>query len=112
VDDTAPIRSDVQLHPEAPVAALAGLLHLSGSRAALAFLVELGVAMMVASTMVPSAATTAVLQQAGDRIEDRLVSPVALLPGSITAFVKESASNPLRLTLHFNDKLEIRVRLF
>src|SRR5258708_22905109 len=52
MDDTALIRSDVQLHSEVPVAALASLLHL-GSRLALAFLVELGAAMMVASTMVP-----------------------------------------------------------
>jgi hypothetical protein len=50
--DTALVRSDVQLHPEVPVAALASLF-ISGSRVAPAFLVELGAAMMVASTMVP-----------------------------------------------------------
>jgi hypothetical protein len=58
--DTSLIRSDVQLHPETPVAAPAGLPHL-GSWLALVFLVELGAATMVASTMVPSAATAAVL---------------------------------------------------
>jgi hypothetical protein len=44
--------SDVQLHPEVQVRPLR-VCFISGSRAALAFLVELGAAMMGASTMVP-----------------------------------------------------------
>ena len=50
--DTALVCSDVQLHPEVPVAPLR-VCFISGSRIALAFLVELGAAIMVASTMVP-----------------------------------------------------------
>src|SRR6516164_2389244 len=52
MDDAALIRPDVQLHSEIPVATFAGLLHLGvASRGRV--LVELGAAMMVASTMVP-----------------------------------------------------------
>ncbi|PWT82435.1 MAG: hypothetical protein C5B58_08260 [Acidobacteria bacterium] len=60
VDDAALV-GDVQLHPELPVAALFGLLHL-GSPVALAFLFELGAAMMVASTMARSAAAARALR--------------------------------------------------
>jgi hypothetical protein len=52
IDDTAFYPLDVQLHSEVPVAALAGLFHL-GVATGPAFLVELGGAMMIASTMVP-----------------------------------------------------------
>src|SRR5712671_2587717 len=52
MDDTAFIRADVQLHPEVPVATLAGLLHL-GVAARTRVLGRTRRPMMVASTMVP-----------------------------------------------------------
>jgi len=50
--DTALVHANVPLHLEVPVLALTGLF-ISGSPVALAFLVELGAAMMVAYTTVP-----------------------------------------------------------
>ena len=46
------IYPDMRLHPEIPLLALAGLVHLGVARF-VAFLVELGALMMVASTIVP-----------------------------------------------------------
>src|ERR1700682_3131908 len=52
---------------------------ISGSRLALAFLVELGAAMMVASTMVPERSNSRrSSNRPSDRIEDRLGQPMAL----------------------------------
>src|SRR5436190_223967 len=48
------VHPDVQLHPEIPLLTLPRLVHLR-SRALASFLVELGAAMIVASTMVPPA---------------------------------------------------------
>jgi hypothetical protein len=59
MDQTMPVGADVQLHAENQCLPY-GVCFISGSRLALAFLVELGAAMMVASTIVPARAATAV----------------------------------------------------